>query len=275
MIHVACECGRRLQAKDQDAGKRAKCPSCSRVIHVPGNPMTETAATKGATVVGATPLGAAQATAHASTASINTTMTGGRASQAPQNDDVPQRLGGYEIRRRLGAGAMGEVWLGHDSALDRPVAIKVLPRQVAQDPERRKRFLREARLAAQLIHTHCVAVYLAEVQDQWPFIAMEFVDGPTLDAHLAAHGPLPWREAARIVRDAAAGLAAAHDLGLVHRDVKPANLMQTSKGTVKVVDFGLARAQARRPLCRPSNGPAARSMRGATYTLCAALLTSC
>ncbi len=139
---------------------------------------------------------------------------------------------------------MGEVWLGWDPALQRDVAIKTLRREIALSPQGLDRFLREARLAAKLHHTNAVTVYQVGVEGQTPYIAMEYIEGESLDTLVAPGQPLKWREATQAIRDAAAGLAAAHKLGLIHRDVKPANLIRTTDGITKVVDFGLARAQA-------------------------------
>ena len=156
--------------------------------------------------------------------------------------DLPSKIGPYQIKRLLGAGAMGHVYLAHDPHLDRDVALKVLPRELTADEERVSRFLREARLTAKIQHPNTVVIHQVMVEEGLASIVMEFVDGGSLDEIVEKHGPMPWREATRAIRDAAAGLGAAHELGLVHRDVKPANLMRTGKGTVKVVDFGLVRA---------------------------------
>jgi predicted Zn finger-like uncharacterized protein len=161
----------------------------------------------------------------------------------PAGDTKRKQIGKYLIRSQLGAGGMGEVWLGHDPDLQRNVAIKLLP-EISQDEESLKRFMREARLAAKLHHTNTVAVYEVGVDNNRVFIAMELVDGQSLDKTIEVRGALPWTEATKAVCDAAAGLVAAHELGLIHRDIKPANLMRTTKGVTKVVDFGLARAQA-------------------------------
>jgi len=157
--------------------------------------------------------------------------------------DLPQKIGHYVVRRKLGAGAMGDVYLAHDPKLRRQVAIKVLPASLSGDKVRLKRFLREARSAANLHHTNAATVYQIDAQGRLAYIVMEYVDGGSLQELVARHGPMNWRDATRAIRDAAAGLAAAHELGLVHRDIKPANLMQTAKGVTKVVDFGLARPQ--------------------------------
>ena len=155
-----------------------------------------------------------------------------------------RKVGRYAPEKALGKGAMGVVWLAHDPDLDRDLAIKVLPAEYSKDENRLKRFLREAQLAAKLHHPNTVTVHDVGTQNGEAFIAMELVDGGSLEKVLQQRGKLPWREATKAVRDAAAGLAAAHELGLIHRDVKPGNLMRTQKGVTKVVDFGLARALA-------------------------------
>ena len=151
--------------------------------------------------------------------------------------------GRYRLGRPLGCGGMATVYLGHDSELDRPVAIKVLAENLAGDEAFRRRFLREARLAARLSHPNVVSVYDAgEEADGRPYIVMEHVDGETLAEVLSERGPLPADEAAMLAAQACRGLAHAHAAGLVHRDVKPQNLLLRRDGTLKVADFGIARA---------------------------------
>ena len=161
--------------------------------------------------------------------------------QAGRGQPLP-KIGHYQVKRLFGDGAMGHVYLAHNPHLDRDVAVKVLPGEFAADPERVSRFLREARLAAKIQQPNTVVIHQVSVQDGLAWLVMELLDGGSLDELVQRRGPLPWREATRAIRDAAAGLAAAHEIGLVHRDVKPANLMRTCKGTVKIVDFGLVRA---------------------------------
>jgi serine/threonine protein kinase len=156
---------------------------------------------------------------------------------------IPSKIGRYQIKRRLGGGGMAEVWLGHDPNLKRDAAIKTLRPEHAQDPQYRDRFLREARVAAQLHHTNTVTIYEVDTDGELAYIAMELVDGSSLDRVVSKMGRMAWREATRVIRDAATGVAVAHEAGLVHRDIKPANLIRTSKGVTKVADFGLARAQ--------------------------------
>jgi len=151
------------------------------------------------------------------------------------------RLGHYEIVAPLGSGGMGEVFRARDTSLDREVAIKVLPAASASDPERLARFEREAKVLASLNHPNIAAIYGFHEQDGVRFLAMELVRGEDL-AHRLERGPVPLVEALDIVRQVAAALEAAHAAGIVHRDLKPANVQRTADGTVKVLDFGLAKA---------------------------------
>jgi serine/threonine-protein kinase len=150
--------------------------------------------------------------------------------------------GRYRVERTLGGGGMAVVLLARDGELDRPVAIKVLAEHLARDPSFRKRFLREARLAAGLAHPNVVQVFDAGEDGGRPYIVMECVDGETLAEVLARRGRLPPDEAVVLALQACAGLQHAHEAGLVHRDVKPRNLLLRSDGTLKLVDFGIARA---------------------------------
>jgi serine/threonine protein kinase len=148
--------------------------------------------------------------------------------------------GRYQIERPLGHGAMAVVDLARDLELGRPVALKRLAENLARDAEIRPRFLREARLAARLSHPNVVRVYDVGEWDGRPFIAMEHVDGESLAELLARRGRVPADEAAALGAQAARALAAAHDAGLVHRDVKPHNLLLDRDGTLKLGDFGIA-----------------------------------
>ena len=163
------------------------------------------------------------------------------------------RLGGrYELSTVLGAGAMARVWQAGDLVLGRQVAVKVLDPALARDPEYVARFAREARNAAMLPpHAGIVAIYDSGVDaDGAVYLVMELVTGRTLAEHLDTYGPLDPGEACRIAAEVAGALAVAHGAGLVHRDIKPANIMLTDTGGVKVVDFGIARAQAGEALTR-------------------------
>jgi len=151
------------------------------------------------------------------------------------------RLGPYEVTDLIGVGGMGEVWRAVDTSLGRPVAIKVLPDTLAHDPERLARFEREARTLGALNHPNLATVYGLVNVDGLRAIVMELVDGQTL-ADRVATGPIPYEEALPLAKQVAEALEAAHEQAIVHRDLKPSNVMVRPEGTVKVLDFGLAKA---------------------------------
>ena len=151
------------------------------------------------------------------------------------------RRGPYEITGKIGAGGMGEVYRARDVKLNRDVALKVLPEAFANDPERLVRFEREATTLAALNHAHIAQIHGLEQSDGVHALVLEFVDGPTL-AERIARGPIRINETFPIARQIAAALEAAHGQGIIHRDLKPANIKIRPDGTVKVLDFGLAKA---------------------------------
>src|SRR3972149_6818926 len=151
------------------------------------------------------------------------------------------RLGPHEIVAPLGAGGMGEVYRARDTRLDRDVAIKVLPEALARDPERVARFQREAKVLASLNHPHIAAIYGFEEANAVRFLVLELVEGETLADRLK-FGPLPVDEALGVCKQIAEAVETAHEHGVIHRDLKPANVKITPDGTVKVLDFGLAKA---------------------------------
>lgn len=154
----------------------------------------------------------------------------------------PRFASQYALERELGRGGMGVVFLARELSLDRMVALKVLPPALADSPEVRERFLREARTAAQLSHPNIVPIFRADWMDGLAFFAMGLVDGESLAERLAARGVLPPADAVRIVREVAWALAYAHARGVIHRDVKPENVMiERGTGRVIVTDFGIAR----------------------------------
>ena len=156
------------------------------------------------------------------------------------------RLGPYEILSAIGAGGMGEVYKARDTRLDRIVAIKLLPSDVADRPDRRARFEVEARAISSLSHPHICTLFDVGDEAGRPFIVMEYLAGETLDDRLT-RGALPAREVVRYALQIADALAHAHRASIVHRDLKPSNVMLTAAGA-KLLDFGLAR----RPLVEPS-----------------------
>lgn len=146
------------------------------------------------------------------------------------------------IERPLGQGGMATVYLALDEELDRPVALKILADNLAGDATFRDRFEREARLAARLSHPNVVRIFDVGESDGRPFIVMEYVEGDTLADELGRHGPLPPERAVDLALQICSGLEAAHASGLVHRDVKPRNLLLRPDGVLKIADFGIARA---------------------------------
>jgi predicted Ser/Thr protein kinase len=162
-------------------------------------------------------------------------------AHAPEPLASGQRVGRFEVLRRLGAGGMGEVYLARDAGLGRTIALKVLRSGLARDGEPVRRFLQEARAAGALNHPYICAVYeLGQTDDARHFIAMEHIEGKSLRQVLAA-GPLSLQAAVSVVRQASKALSAAHEAGIVHRDIKPENLMLRPDGYLKVLDFGLAK----------------------------------
>jgi serine/threonine-protein kinase len=150
-------------------------------------------------------------------------------------------LGAYRVEGTLGAGSMGEVYKGVDTGLNRRVAIKILSEKHRDSPELRQRFVREGRAVAAISHPNVVQVFATGSFDERPYIAMELLDGTDLGTIVEKKGPLDSVTCAHVVLDAAQGLAAASKAGLIHRDVKPSNLVRLADGKVKVTDFGLAK----------------------------------
>ena len=157
---------------------------------------------------------------------------------------VGRQIGSYTILSLLGAGGMGEVYRARDAKLGRDVAIKVVASDFVSDPERLARLEREARVLATLNHPHIGAIYGLEEAGGVRALVLELVEGATLAERLAL-GPLPIQEALTVARQIADALEAAHEKGIIHRDLKPANIKITPDGTVKVLDFGLAKVFAR------------------------------
>src|SRR6266511_2112658 len=160
------------------------------------------------------------------------------------------RIGSYEILSAIGAGGMGEVYRARDTKLGRDVAVKLLPSHFAEDPDRLARLAREARLLAALNHPYIATIHGLEEADGLRALVMELVEGPTLADKLAqgsssqAKPGVPVADALRICGQIAEGLEAAHEKGIIHRDLKPANIKLSRDGSVRLLDFGLAKAFA-------------------------------
>ena len=155
--------------------------------------------------------------------------------------EVGSRLGHYDVTALIGEGGMGQVYQATDTKLNRQVALKILPEAFADDPDRLARFQREAQVLASLNHPGIAAIYGIEESDDTRALVLELVEGPTL-ADRIAQGPIPVDEALPIAKQIAEALEAAHEQGVIHRDLKPANIKVRPDGTVKVLDFGLAKA---------------------------------
>src|SRR5712691_7560241 len=156
------------------------------------------------------------------------------------------RLGRYEIRSQIGAGGMGEVYLALDTRLDRKVALKILPAEVAAHPDRMKRFVQEAKAASALNHPNIITIYEIDETESGHFIAAEFIDGETLRQRMRS-AVMKLGEVLDVAIQTASALAAAHQAGIVHRDIKPENIMLRRDGIVKVLDFGLAKLTEHTP----------------------------
>src|ERR1700690_4405714 len=156
------------------------------------------------------------------------------------------KVGPYEILAQIGAGGMGEVYRARDSRLGREVAIKILPRDRVADPERKKRFLQEARAASALNHPNIVTLYDIANDAGVDYLVMEYVPGKTLNQLIPPNG-VPLNDALNYAQQIASGLAAAHAAGIVHRDVKPENVIVTADSQAKILDFGLAKLVERTP----------------------------
>ena len=164
------------------------------------------------------------------------------------------RLGHYDVTALLGEGGMGQVWQATDTQLGRQVALKILPDAFAADPDRLARFKREAQILASLNHPNIAQIYGIEEAEATRALVLELVEGPTL-ADRISKGPIPLDEALPIAKQIAEALEAAHEAGVIHRDLKPANIKVREDGTVKVLDFGLAKALDPAPDVDPSQSP--------------------
>jgi serine/threonine-protein kinase len=159
---------------------------------------------------------------------------------APPLIEPEGHIGRFDIRRSLGAGGMGEIFEAYDTDLHRTVAIKVLASKFVEDETMKQRFLREAQMASRINHTNIAVIYEIGEAAGNPFIVMEYVEGETLNQQML-HGAIDCKEIVAIAIEIANALAEAHECGVVHRDIKSANIMVTSRGKVKVLDFGLAK----------------------------------
>ena len=174
--------------------------------------------------------------------------------EQPMALNVGSRLGHYDVTALIGEGGMGQVYQATDTKLNRQVALKILPEAFATDPDRLARFQQEAQVLASLNHPNIAQIHGLEESDGTRALVLELVEGPTL-ADRIAQGPIPVDEALPIAKQIAEALEAAHEAGVIHRDLKPANIKVKDDGTVKVLDFGLAKALDTSPEGDPSQSP--------------------
>jgi serine/threonine protein kinase len=269
MLTFNCSrCGRLLRLREEFAGGKARCPDCGAVGDVPGVHEEANAGAAGHQ---------ARSPAPGEVADLPTSWPAGDEPAAaaagavpegllapPQGPDELGRLGPYRVLRVLGVGGMGVVFHAEDAQLRRPVALKALLPALAAGADARARFLREARAAAAVGHDHVVTIYQVGEDRGIPFLAMQFLEGESLEDRLRCGRRLPVPEVLRVGREIAEGLAAAHARGVIHRDIKPANIWLERRGDgrpacrpateptggppvatdwrVKILDFGLARA---------------------------------
>ena len=224
-------------------GRRVRCRHCGHVWRDESRAAGAVAGALGAAAaewgkIGSTVLSGAD---HGST--VGRVVAGLQKAAAPAASEwIGKKLGRYEIKSVLGQGAMGYVYEARDPELQREVAIKMLPRRFEREhePVGVRMFVQEARVAAKLAHPNIVTIYEIGQDEGYYFFVMERVRGTTLAQLIEERGPLPANQACYVIAQAARGLAAAHQMGIVHRDVKPSNIMIDSRGQVKVTDFGLA-----------------------------------
>ena len=168
--------------------------------------------------------------------------------------EIGSRIAHYDVTALIGEGGMGQVYQATDTKLNRQVALKILPEAFATDPDLLARFQREAQVLASLNHPGIATIYGIEEGEGTRALVLELVEGPTL-ADRIAKGPIPIDEALPIAKQIAEALEAAHEAGVIHRDLKPANIKVREDGTVKVLDFGLAKALDTTPSGDPSESP--------------------
>jgi serine/threonine protein kinase len=235
-IPFSCGCGRSLRAKAELKGKRIRCPECKSVLIVP------TAAENPEAIEDLLSNSGGPERDRDTLSAIKKSDPDFSFLAPPKTKGELGRLGPYRVLSVLGSGGMGIVFKAEDPGLKRLVAIKAILPKIAKDASAKERFLREARLAARFKHENVVGIHQVGEENGAMFLAMEFLEGESLDARLKREKRLPVAEAVRVGREIAEGLAAAHASGLIHRDVKPANIwLEGDRGRVKILDFGLAR----------------------------------
>ncbi len=240
---VCPQCRARYRLQRPTRGRRVRCRHCGHVWRDESGAADAVAGALGPAASGWSKLGStilARADHASSMGHLVSRVT--RPARPAAGELVGRTLGRYQLKAVLGQGAMGYVYEAHDQELDRTVALKVLPRRVEtpEQPAGLKMFIQEAQIAARLQHPNIVTIYEVGQQGGIYYFAMECVRGVTLMGLIEQKGPLPANQACYVLAHAARALAAGHAIGVVHRDVKPGNIMIDATGQVKITDFGLA-----------------------------------
>lgn len=237
-----CECGKMLGLANMAAGEEFCCPFCDRRNRTSGNIASADRGRDGV------------AREVASTAETYV-LVSGSLSKPPPGSDQPtpaggassfvrlegDRIGGFRVTGVIGKGGMGTVFKAHDEALDREVAIKVLSKQLSDDPDTVQRFKQEACSAARVTHPNIVHIYTRGEEDGRSYFVMEYVPGRSLGQEVQEQGKIPVERAVDWIRESALALEAAHRSGIIHRDIKPSNILLDAAGTIRIADFGLAK----------------------------------
>lgn len=226
-VEITCTCGQRFVVADDGSGAPHACPRCSVANVLPRRAGGVMGALLGATAVRSTRV-----------------LSDVLVARSVAKEGVPSGtfLGPYEVLRRIGKGGMGSVYEAREPGSGRKVALKVLSPELAQNPDFVARFQREARALEGVHDARLARVFFAGAAEGLPFFAMEYVDGQNLEQVLLASGPLKAERAVPLMRETALGLKAAAERGIIHRDVKPTNLLLDRDGRLRIVDFGLAKA---------------------------------
>jgi formylglycine-generating enzyme required for sulfatase activity/WD40 repeat protein/tetratricopeptide (TPR) repeat protein/tRNA A-37 threonylcarbamoyl transferase component Bud32 len=253
VIQFACACGTSLEAPNEAAGKKIQCSRCGKEAIVPAAVPAGPIGDETAALSRLISPEASVERPDTATCDLNATIAhAGAPRYSPRTTHDAQlegpSVGGYRILRELGQGGMGMMYEAEDIKLERRVSLKVMKPELARDPRHRERFLREACTAASVESPFICPIYEVGEHDGIPFIAMPFLQGEPLDAHWQKSQRLPIEEVVRIGREVAEGLIAAHEAGLVHRDIKPSKIWLEAQASgpprAVILDFGLARVQA-------------------------------
>jgi predicted Zn finger-like uncharacterized protein len=238
-------CQSSFRVPDEDKGKRIRCPRCGQIVAAAGNPSPANADLLGDEID--IPLGPTRVAANAVSAAGSQGANSDKSAVDPASlrssagEQMPASLPGYQILQELGRGGMGRVFLARQKSLDRLVALKVMHPRRAKDPTFVERFTLEAYTAAKLVHHNVIQIYDFDAAEGVHYFTMEYVKGETLTDLVKRQGKLDPELAAGYILQAARGLKFGHDLGMVHRDVKPDNLLVNDQGIIKVADLGLVK----------------------------------